>query len=151
MTDQTIAGPGPDTYTAQDIEAAKRRELVQGCFQADNPALTKQLMLVHNVSVQEIQTAMDYKVDVINWMRMNGFPDGFQGLKVWPDAEIDAIIKWQTAQLNPVGPGTIGDLFAYQQIDPLTDKKHRAEMQDILDREHRRQQINPAVTLPWLT
>ena len=83
-------------------------------------------------------------------MCMNGFPDGFQGLKVWPNEEIDKFIAWQVARNNPFGGGTLGDVFKDQGIDPMTDVKHRAEVQETLDREHRRVQENSAVTLPWL-
>ena len=87
----TVGNQG--TMTQADKDAAARRLVVQGCFIETDPKKTQELMLAHNVTAAEMQTAMDYRIDATAWMHDNHFPDGFQGLKVWPDSEVEMYRK----------------------------------------------------------
>lgn len=145
----TVTGPGQLPQRPEDAVAAERRAQVQKCFDESSPTATQANMLKHSVTAAEMVAAMDYKLDALRWMRMNGFPDGFQGLKVWPDADINAYLTWKSAQPNPFGPGTHGDAYQAHGIDPATNSLVRAQAQEQLDLEAARKNANPAYVSPW--
>ena len=133
--DITVTGPDPLPQRPADEKAAKRRELVQSCFKELDPKTTARLMLVHDISAQELQQAMDYKMDAIGWMRESGFPDGFQGLKVWPEEEVDLYYRWQATAPNP--------------LNLAITRPSWVSVQAIMDREFGAAAINPAHKIPW--
>ncbi len=142
---------GESIMTEADKQAAIRRKLVQSVF-ATNPSKDALMtaMIAHSISADELQTAMDYQIDAIKHLRMLGVPDGFQGLKVWSDAVINTVLDWQLAQPNPFGTGTIADIFKAQHVDPYTNAPERAKVQELLDREARRQAADAFYKAPWM-
>lgn len=113
-----------------------RRKLVQAVFESAKGKDTLMLaMAQHNIVVTELAQAMDYKLDAIGYLRELGVPDGYMGLKVWPQAELDAYYAWQAKTPNAlnlnVGP------------PPL----HM--VQAVMDREFANHQLNPAHAVPW--
>ena len=132
----TVLGADPIAPRPEDIAAAKRRKLVQDVF---DTAKTKDalmaLMPENQISVTELAQAMDYKLDAIAYLRELGVPDGFMGLKVWPQAELDAYYAWQAKTPNAlniqVGP------------PPLHI------VQAVMDREFANHQLIPAHAVPW--
>ena len=135
--DITVTGPDPLPQRPEDEDAAMRRELVQGCFKELDPKTTARLMLVHDVSAQELQQAMDYKLDAIAWMRETGFHDGFQGLKVWPRSEVDKFYAWHAVASTQNSLGRPGIRPSYSQV------------QAIMDREFAANKISSAHQIPW--
>lgn len=134
---KTVIGADPIPERPEDVAAAKRRELVQGCFFEKDPKMTQKLMLVHDITAQEMHDAMDYKLDAIAWMRENGFPDGFQGLKVWPTSEVDKFYAWHAIASTQNSLGLPGIRPSYSQV------------QAIMDREFGANKISPAHKIPW--
>lgn len=126
----------PMAQRPEDIAAAKRRANVQAVFETNKTkdSLMRE-MLMHNISVTELAQALDYKVDAIAYLRELGVPDGFQGLRVWPQSELDKYYAWQAKTPNAlnlkVGP------------PPM----HM--VQAIMDREFANSQLNPAHAVPW--
>ena len=132
----TVLGADPIAPRPEDIKAATRRKLVQDVFEA---AKTKDALMHamadHQIPVTELAQALDYKMDAIAYLRNLGVPDGFMGLKVWPQAELDAYYAWQAKTPNAlnikVGP------------PPLHI------VQAVMDREFANHQLNPAHAVPW--
>lgn len=133
---QTVTGPSALDQRPEDLAAANRRKLVQAVFEQN---LTKnslmEEMVRHNVSVTELAQAMDYKVDAIAYMRTMGIPDGFQGLKVWPQSELNKYYAWQAKTPNALN------------INVGAPPMHI--VQAVMDREFANHQINPAHPIPW--
>lgn len=148
---QTVAGPEALLTRPEDIAALERRRCVQACFHETDVAATVAEMVQHNVSAAELKETMDFKLDTTLWLRTKGVPDGFQGLKVWSNAEIDKFIDWKLPQQNPFGGGkTFAETYKADGVDPRTDKQTRAAIQDVLDREHARVALDPSLKLPWM-
>ncbi len=122
----------------EDIAAAKRRWNVQQVFESNRTKSSlMEEMLKHDISVTELAQALDYKLDAIAYLRELGVPDGFQGLKVWPQSEIDKYYAWRDKTpnaLNLVGMG----------------KPQMSVVQAVMDREFANHEINPAHPIPWL-
>ena len=132
----TVLGADPIAPRPEDIAAAKRRKFVQNVFDtAKTKDALMSAMTTHEIPVTELAQAMDYKLDAIGYLRELGVPDGFMGLKVWPQAELDAYYAWQAKTPNAlniqVGP------------PPL----HM--VQAVMDREFANHQLNPAHAVPW--
>jgi hypothetical protein len=49
---ETVIGADPIPVRQEDVDAAARREVVQGCFKEHDPKMTQKLMLVHDVTAQ---------------------------------------------------------------------------------------------------
>lgn len=126
----------PMAQRPEDIAAAKRRANVQAVFETNKTkdSLMRE-MLMHNISVTELAQALDYKVDAIAYLRELGVPDGFQGLRVWPQSELDKYYAWQAKTPNALGI----------QVGP--PPLHM--VQAVMDREFANHQINPAHAVPW--
>ena len=119
-----------------DIAAAKRRKQVQDIFESNKTKDSLMKAMTENqVSVTEMAQAMDYKVDAIAHLRNLGVPDGFQGLKVWPQAELDKYYAWQAKTPNALNL-TVGPPPMHM-------------VQAVMDREFANNQINPAHAIPW--
>ena len=58
-------------------------------------------MAVYGVDADELEDALDYRVNIVHYMRANNAPDGLGGLKIWPKAEVDRIIAWAGAADTP--------------------------------------------------
>jgi hypothetical protein len=134
---ETVIGADPIPVRQEDVDAAARREVVQGCFKEHDPKMTQKLMLVHDVSAKELHDALDYKLDATAWMRENGFPDGFQGLKVWPKSEVDKFYAWHDKVSSQNALNLPGIRPSYSQV------------QAIMDREFGAHAISPAHPIPW--
>jgi len=72
------------------------------------------------------------------------------------EAERREFIAWQSAQPDPTGQGTIGDVFAKQGItDPKNDPRLLAQAQEQIDRATRREDLfasvgrDPGDLRPW--
>lgn len=126
----------PMAQRPEDIAAAKRRANVQAVFETNKTkdSLMRE-MLMHNISVTELAQALDYKVDAIAYLRELGVPDGFQGLRVWPQSELDKYYAWQAKTPNALGI----------QVGP--PPLHM--VQAVMDREFANHEINPAHAVPW--
>jgi len=121
----------------EDIKAAARRKLVQAVFETcKTKATLMSAMTTHEISVTELAQAMDYKLDAIAYLRELGVPDGFMGLKVWPQVEVDKYIAWHKATPNALN----------LQID---NAPPMYMIQQVMDREFANHQINPTHTIPW--
>ena len=84
----TVLGADPITPRPEDIAAAKRRKFVQNVFdQHKTKDALMALMSENQISVTELAQALDYKLDATAHLRNLGVPDGFMGLKVWPQSE----------------------------------------------------------------
>ena len=122
----------------EDIAAAKRRWNVQQVFESNKTKSSlMEEMLKHDISVTELAQALDYKMDAIAYLRELGVPDGFQGLKVWPQAEIDKYYAWREKTPNALNLLGMG-------------KPQMSVVQAVMDREFANNQINPAHAIPWL-
>ena len=121
----------------EDIAAAKRRSNVQQVFESNKTkdSLMRE-MLMHDISVTELAQALDYKLDAIAYLRDLGIPDGFQGLKVWPQSEIDKYYAWQAKTPNALNLLDMG-------------KPKMSVVQAVMDREFANHQLNPAHAVPW--
>lgn len=121
----------------EDIAAAKRRANVQVAFEIN---LTKDSLMAamaqYDISVTELAQAMDYKLDAIAYLRDLGVPDGFMGLKVWPQSELDKYYAWHDKTPNALG----------LQVG----RPSLSVVQGVMDREFANHQINPAHQVPWL-
>ena len=131
---------GGTEHQGEITEAEKlrliRRKLVQAVFESAKGKDSLMLaMTQHNIVVTELAQAMDYKLDAIGYLRELGVPDGYMGLKVWPQAELDAYYAWQAKTPNAlnlnVGP------------PPLHI------VQAVMDREFANHQLNQAHAVPW--
>lgn len=58
------------------------------------PAIIFSAMVTYGVSVDDLEDALDYRVNVIHYLRLNSAPDGLGGVKIWPKAEIDKVMIW---------------------------------------------------------
>ena len=122
----------------EDIAAAKRRWNVQQVFESNKTKSSlMEEMLKHDISVTELAQALDYKMDAIAYLRELGVPDGFQGLKVWPQSEIDKYYAWRDKTPNALNLLGMG-------------KPQMSVVQAVMDREFANHEINPAHAIPWL-
>lgn len=122
----------------EDTAAAKRRANVQSVFEMNKTkASLMEEMLMHDISVTELAQALDYKLDAIAYLRDLGIPDGFQGLKVWPQSELDKYYAWREKTPNALNLLDMG-------------KPKMSVVQAVMDREFANHQINPAHAIPWL-
>ncbi len=137
---QTVCGPTAMEQRPEDLAAAARRALIQACFHENDPAMTQSDMLKNNVSVQEMSVAMDYRIHIVDWMRLNKFPDGFQGLKVWSDSEIKKFSDHANVR-RASGENALG-----LKMGPITN----VQAQAALDTEHARMAVNPAYKSAYL-
>ena len=122
----------------EDIAAAKRRWNVQQVFESNKTKSSlMEEMRMHDISVTELAQALDYKIDAIAYLRELGIPDGFQGLKVWPQSEIDKYYAWRDKTPNALNLLGMG-------------KPQMSVVQAVMDREFANHEINPAHPIPWL-
>lgn len=120
----------------EDIAAAKRRKVVQDVFAVNKTKdALMSAMVTHDISVTELAQAMDYKLDAIAYLRNLGIPDGFMGLKVWPQSELDKYWAWHAKTPNALNLENV--------------KPSMAQVQGVMDREFAAHQINPAHAIPW--
>lgn len=132
----TVIGAEPIPAREEDIRAAKRRKFVQDIFEAHKTKFDlMQGMSDNNIPVTELAQAMDYKIDVIAYMRTLGVPDGFMGLKVWPQSELDLYYAWHKKTPNALNLPGVMPTFA--------------QIQAAMDREFGANAISPAHPIPW--
>lgn len=119
-----------------DIAAAKRRANVQMVFELNKTKDSlMEAMAQYSISVTELAQALDYKLDAIAYLRDLGVPDGFMGLKVWPQDELDRYYAWQAKTPNALN----------LQVGP--PPMH--VVQEVMDREFANKRLNPAHQIPW--
>lgn len=54
-------------------------------------------MQQYGVSVDDLEDALDYRVNVIHYLRSNNAPDGLGGVKIWPAASINKVLAFYGA------------------------------------------------------
>jgi len=118
---QVTVGGGLPTDPCAPFVEDPRRANIRGYWEAYAiyPTMVMDAMIAFGVDYDELENAINYKVDVINWLRYNKAPATL--IKTWDDASIDQIITW-------IG----GD---------LTDKWERVNVQDQLDLAARREAL----------
>ena len=132
----TVLGADPIAPRPEDIAAAKRRKLVQDVFDTANTKdALMSAMTTHEIPVTELAQAMDYKMDAIAYLRNLGVPDGFMGLKVWPQSELDKYYAWQAKTPNALN----------LQVGPPP----MYMVQQVMDREFSNNSLSPAHKIPW--
>ena len=132
---ETTVG-NPMAQRPEDIAAAKRRANVQQVFEScQTKDSLMDMMTKHQISVTELAQAMDYKLDAIAHLRNLGVPDGFMGLKVWPQSELDKYWAWHAKTPNALNLANV--------------KPTMAQVQEVMDREFAANAINPAHAIPW--
>ena len=132
----TVLCADPIAPRPEDIAAAKRRKLVQDVFDtAKTKDALMSAMTTHEIPVTELAQAMDYKMDAIAYLRNLGVPDGFMGLKVWPQSELDKYYAWQAKTPNALN----------LQVGP--PPMHM--VQQVMDREFSNNALSPAHKIPW--
>lgn len=136
-SDAVVVGgtENPSEITDAERQRLIRRKLCQAVF-TTNPGRDALMaaMVQHSISAQEMQDAMDYQVSAIDHLRALGVPDGFAGLKVWSEAELQRYFGWKAVQYNPIGGGTFADDWARSHIDPMTHPTARVRAMEVLDR-----------------
>ena len=132
---ETTVG-NPMAQRPEDIAAAKRRANVQQVFEScQTKDSLMDMMTKHQISVTELAQAMDYKLDAIAHLRNLGVPDGFMGLKVWPQSELDKYWAWHAKTPNALNLANV--------------KPTMAQVQETMDREFSANAISPAHAIPW--
>lgn len=122
--------------TVEEVQRLARRKLCQAVY-AENPTREALMaaMTAHGISAQELHDANDHHANAIAHLRTIGVPDGFAGLKVWPQDEVDAYYAWHARTpnaLNLVGP-----------------RPSYAQVQEIMDRDAGIRAIDPHRVSPW--
>jgi hypothetical protein len=132
----TVIGADPLPQRPEDIAAAKRRKLVQDVFAVNKTKDSlMEAMAQHSISVTELAQALDYTLDAIAYLRDLGVPDGFMGLKVWPQADLDKYYEWQAKTPNALN----------LQVGPPP----MYMVQQVMDREFSNNALSPAHKIPW--
>lgn len=127
----------PMASRPEDIAAAKRRANVQMAFELNQTKDSLMAaMTARDISVTELAQALDYRIDAIAYLRDLGVPDGFQGLKVWSQAELDKYYAWQAKTPNA--------------LNLQVGRPSLSVVQGVMDREFANHEINPAHAVPWL-
>lgn len=133
----TVLGADPIAPRPADIAAAKRRANVQMTFELNKTKDSLMAaMAAHDISVTELAQALDYKLDAIAYLRDLGVPDGFMGLKVWPQADLDKYYEWHDKTPNA--------------LSLQVGRPSLSVVQGVMDREFANHAINPAHAVPWL-
>ena len=127
---QTGVGPGPGVPVdpcAPFVEDPRRAN-IRAYWEAYAiyPSMVMDAMIAFGVDYDELEGAINYKVDVIHWLRYNKAPAEL--IKTWDDASIDQIITFYG-----------GD---------LTDKWERVNVQDQLDMAARREAMYETFGMP---
>ena len=139
--------------TPEETQALERRRAIQAYFNAfeSDPWQIFDAMQQFGVGAAELADCMDYRINIVDWMRYHNAPDGFGGLKVWPEADIAAYITWQGNQPNVMRAGELiaTDWASRGITDPTTNKSLRVAAQREFDRDARRKVINPSYVAPW--
>lgn len=73
-----------------------RSEAIRAFFNAyeGQPNVVFKAMADYGVSASELDTVMNYRINITHYMRANKVADGFAGLKVWDDLLIDKFLIW---------------------------------------------------------
>jgi len=132
-----IVGGGPDTrptvsagtvaqgysrdYSPQEIQAIRANFLQN----QNNPQELMNLMTQYGVSVNDIATAMGGSPQGYqNILLQAGADPSFGGMSDYkPTANDKAYIDYMLTQPNPLGQGTLADVYKQQGIDPYTDPR----------------------------
>ena len=149
MSDQPIIGGTEfsSTTSPEEQKRLERRALCQRVFDLPDAEI-QQAMVTHHISAAELQDANDYRADAIARLRAIPVEDGFQGLKVYSDAELKVFFAWKATQPNPVVGGTFADAWAGK--NPMQDPLIRAQAMEVMDRVYAVNHISPEHKVPWL-
>jgi hypothetical protein len=93
------------------------------------PGMVFDAMATFGVDAYDLEKAIDYEVNIIQWMRFNQAPNGLGGVKQWDSASIEKVLNW------------LGE--------DVKDKWMRVYAQDALDRAARLKANNPAWVADW--
>lgn len=93
---QVAVGGGLSVDSCPAFVPDPRRVNIQAYWEAFAiyPAMIFDAMRDFNVSADELEDVMDYKVNIYRYLRFNGAPDGLGGLKVWDAASIDQYLDF---------------------------------------------------------
>ena len=142
MTQTVIGGSTGYVRTpeqlAADAEALQRRTSIQTYFNANEgePLKIMEAMAMFGVDAAELSHCMDYRLNITHYLRRNGAPDGFGGLKVWPAATIQRFFDYVKSVGTNTGIGLPGI------DDPVI-------AQDVLDNTARIEAAFPSYKAPW--
>lgn len=77
-----------------------RRANIQAFFNAyeSQPQVIIQAMQAYGVSATELSDVMDYRINVLHYLRAAGVPNGALGLKVWDGLSIDQFLIWASPE-----------------------------------------------------
>jgi hypothetical protein len=108
-------------YKPQEIQAIRAGFLEN----RDNPQKMMDLMTQYGVSVNDIATAMGGDVQGYqNIFLQAGADPSFGGMASYqPTANDTAYIDYMLTQPNPLGQGTLADVYKNQGINPYTDPR----------------------------
>src|ERR1035437_5502973 len=125
---QTAVGGGLPTDPCAAPAVDPRRANIKAYWDtyAIYPEMVFDAVLAFGVDYDELEAAIDYRVDVIHWLRYNKAPATL--IKTWDDAAIDQVLTWAGAD--------------------LTDRWVRVNVQDQLDLAARRKALYDYYGLP---
>ena len=147
-----IVGGGPDTrptvsagtvaqgysrnYSPQEIQAIRANFLQN----QNNPQELMSLMTQYGVSVNDIANAMGGSPQGYqNILLQAGADPSFGGMSDYkPTANDKSYIDYMLTQPNPLGQGTLADVYKQQGIDPYTDPRVITQAREQNDRAGRR-------------
>lgn len=138
----TGSANAPSQDSPDEQVRLQRRSLVQNGIRSNISDLkaVMDFMTKNRISVAEAANACEYPsflpsggINITNYLRQAGAPDGFQGLKVWTPDEISSF------QAYAVADSALNNWFG----SPGTVNLNSVQAQEVMDREARRHSVNP--------
>jgi len=157
-----VGGGGPDNYKTPGFIGDNNREYTPeqrlGINQAwirsqtDPDYGVKGLMAdmeKTGVTARDLALSRGLDQNTVNQYLIRGGASGeFGGInKNWDTKKQDDFIKWQNSQPNPYGQGTLGDMYKAQGLSD-TDPRRRAQAQEMIEREERRNAMRAGAGAP---
>lgn len=138
MSEVVIGGGVSASLTPEEQARQARRVSIQTFVNShlDKPDEIITAMMTYGVDAAEITEAMKATVNMVHYLRRAGVYDGFGGLKVWPQEQVQRYLDYVKANSAKTGWGLPG------VVDPV-------EAQDVLDRVARLQHAMPSYVPPW--
>ena len=94
----SVGGGLPEQFDPRWCEPKPdpRRASIQNFFNVyeTQPQIIFTAMTQFGVTAAELIEIMDYRINIVHYMRTNKVADGFGGLKVWDDLLIDKFLIW---------------------------------------------------------
>ena len=150
-----MVGPGPDTRYqmaggttdqgySRDYSPEERIGINQAFIRSQqdpNYGVAGLMADMEKTGVNARDLALSYGIDphsVGQYLTRGGASSEFGGIDDnYNLSAQDEFIKWQNSQPNPYGQGTLGDVYRAQGVSD-TDPIRRAQAQEIIDRQARR-------------